>query len=247
MVTFKSSRPRFRFRTYRWTYRCTAKEEDRLIKSLIILVSSRSNFKLSTLAGTSNSSTKHLRKQWFNKGARFYFLEFAGRLPNELDSTTHASLQLPTKWSSSWAKEKDTSCGWAKKEEREKERGKQKREEGREKNGKERTVSWIVFCNAGFQVERRTGKAARSLRRKGGALTTDFPFNRFALRRSRDPENSRSAIAQMCGLGFRVAMKIDRFYSAREKATYPLSAFSLILILSLLLCFGGPLKRSPGK
>lgn len=37
MVTFKSSRPRFRFRTYRWTYRCTAKEEDRLIKSLIIL------------------------------------------------------------------------------------------------------------------------------------------------------------------------------------------------------------------
>lgn len=30
-------------------------------------------------------------------------------------------------------------------------------------------------------------------------------------------------------------MKIDRFYSAREKATYPLSAFSLILILSLLL------------
>lgn len=130
MVTFKSSRPRFRFRTYRWTYRCTAKEEDRLIKSLIILVSSRSNFKLSTLAGTSNSSTKHLRKQWFNKGARFYFLEFAGRLPNELDSTTHASLQLPTKWSSSWAKEKDTSCGWAKKEEREKERGKQKREGG---------------------------------------------------------------------------------------------------------------------
>lgn len=81
-------------------------------------------------------------------------------------------------------KEKDTSCGWAKKEERGKKRGKQRRKGG--KNGKERTVSWIVFCNAGFQVERRTGKAARSLWRKGGALTTDFPFNRFALRRSRD-------------------------------------------------------------
>lgn len=71
------------------------------------------------------------------------------------------------------------------KKEREEKREENKGEKGG-KNGKERTVSWIVFCNAGFQVERRTGKAARSLWRKGGALTTDFPFNRFALRRSRD-------------------------------------------------------------
>lgn len=42
-------------------------------------------------------------------------------------------------------------------------------------------------------------------------------------------------------------MKIDRFYSAREKATpFRFSRSRILpLSLSLSLCFGGPLKRSP--
>lgn len=194
-----------------------------LIKSLIIV-------RIETFPPwleQATSSTKHPRKQWFNKGACFYFLEFASS-----DCLTNLT-QLPTRFAptsnkmelvvSGW-KEKDTSPVWlGEKKERERERREKKIErrggEQKRKNGKERTVSWIVFCNAGFQVERRTGKAARSLRRKGGALTTDFPFNRFALRRSRDQKIPDPQLHKCVAGGFRVAMKIDRFYSAREKTT----------------------------
>lgn len=236
MVTFKSSRPRFRFRTYRWTYRCTAKEEDRLIKSLIILpfLPDRTlNFRPWLERATVRQNT------WENNDLTKERVSTSSSLPVDCLTNLTQPPTLRSNFQQNGARREQRKrilrvVGRKKKRERKREENKREKRGG-EKNGKERTVSWIVFCNAGFQVERRTGKAARSLRRKGGALTTDFPFNRFALRRSRDPENSRSAIAQMCGLGFRVAMKIDRFYSAREKATYPLSAFSLILILSLLL------------
>lgn len=134
---------------------------------------------------------------------------------------------------------------------------KKKREEKREenkgekggKNGKERTVSWIVFCNAGFQVERRTGKAARSLWRKGGALTTDFPFNRFALRRSRDQKIPDPQLHKcVAGLAFELQWKSIGFIRPGKRLPpfgFLALVFYLSLSLSLSLCFGGPLKRSP--
>ena len=65
------------------------------------------------------------------------------------------------------------------------------------------------------------------------SLSIGSPFAVLAIQKIPDPQLHKCVA--WVRVGFRVAMKIDRFYSAREKATYPLSAFSLILILSLLL------------
>lgn len=81
------------------------------------------------------SSTKHPRKQWFNKGACFYFLEFASSdcltnltQPSTRFAPTSNKMELVV---SGW-KEKDTSPVWlGEKKEREREKGEKNREEGR--------------------------------------------------------------------------------------------------------------------
>lgn len=246
MVTFKSSRPRFRFRTYRWTYRCTAKEEDRLIKSLIILVSSRSNFKLSTLAGTSNSSTKHLRNDLTKER-----VSTSSSLPVDCLTNLTQPPTLRSNFQQNGARREQRKrilrvVGRKKKRERKREENK------REKRGGKKMAK-SVRSRGSFSVTRASrwnGEQEKPQDRCGGkeglsrpiSLSIGSPFAVLAIQKIPDPQ-----LHKCVAWAFELQWKSIGFIRPGKKATYPLSAFSLILILSLLLCFGGPLKRSPGK